>query len=277
MSIINIDGLNKNYGKVEAVKNLSIEIPKGKIVGFVGKNGAGKSTTIRAILSFIFPTKGQITVAGYDSVRDAKKIREKIAYAPSEAAFYENLTCRQVLKFAGKFAGATQQYIEELADYFELDLDKKVEELSLGNRKKVSLIQCFIKKSEIIILDEPTSGLDPLMQGKFFRQLIKEKEKGTTIFLSSHNLSEVERYCDNVAIIKDGELVDYFDMENITLRLKQVVTYTTIDGIEKSYEITGNINEVITELSKLNLTRLEIKGKTVEDEFIDYYKEVKNG
>ncbi len=276
MNPIIINNFSKNYGDVSAVKNLSLEVPKGEIVGFVGKNGAGKSTTIRGVLNFISPTQGSITVFGYDSVKESKKIREKVAYIPSEAVFYDNLTCRQVLKFAAKFTNATNENIQELADYFELDLDKKVEELSLGNRKKLSLIQGFIKKAELLILDEPTSGLDPLMQGKFFQYLLNEKAKGTTIFLSSHNLSEVEKYCDKVAIIKDGQLIDYFDMKNMIIKLKQIVTYTTVDGIEETFQVEGDINEVVRQLSKLNLAQLEIKGKSVEEEFLDYYTEAKN-
>ncbi len=273
MNILEIKDFSKNYGNFQAVKSLNLEIPEGKIVGFVGKNGAGKSTTIRSILNMINPTSGSISVFGLDSIKDTKKIKDSVSYIPSEASFYDDITCKQLFDFAKQFTDTSDEEIQNLAKYFELDLSKKITELSFGNRKKVTLIQGFLKNSKLMILDEPTNGLDPLMQNKFFELILKEKEKGKTIFLSSHNLSEVEKYCDKVAIIKEGVLVDYFDMKDIKIKHKQVVTYTTSDGKTESFEIEGNINELIVKLSKLDLVTLEIKAKTIEDEFIDYYKE----
>ncbi len=273
MSAIKIENFTKKYGDFTAVKELNLEIPTGTIVGFVGKNGAGKSTTLRSLLDMIHPTTGKMTILGLDSQTDTKEIKRKVSYVPSESAFYENVTVLQLLKFAIQFMESDVSRIEELAEYFELDLSKKIMELSLGNRKKVSLIQGFLKNSELIILDEPTSGLDPLMQNKFFEFLLREKKDGKTIFLSSHNLSEVERYCDKVAIIKDGELVDYFDMKDVKIKQRQVVTYQEKSGSEESFEVDGDINEVVARLHKMDLVSLEIRTKTVEDEFIEYYKE----
>ncbi len=272
MSVIEIKNLYKNYGNFTAVKNLSISIPKGKIVGFVGKNGAGKSTTIRCMLNMIHPSKGEISILGMNSEVSSKQIKEWVAYIPSEVTFYDNITCSQLLRFAVKFTDTSLEEVEQLAEYFELDLSKKVNELSLGNRKKVLLIQGLMKNSELIVLDEPTNGLDPLMQIKFFDLLLKEKEKGKTIFLSSHNLYEIEKYCDMVAIIKAGELVDYFDMTEVKINYKQQVSYTTVDGANESFELDGDINELVKKLAGMNLKSLEIKNKSVEDEFIGYYK-----
>ena len=273
MNAIEIIDFSKNYGNVQAVKNLNLNIEQGKIVGFVGKNGSGKSTTIRSIMNMIFQSSGTINVLGLDSIKDAKMLKEKIAYVPSEANFQNNITAYKLLKFCLQFANEDESKVRELAEYFELDLTKKISDLSLGNRKKVSLIQALMKDSEIIILDEPTGGLDPLIQHKFFQLILKEKEKGKTIFLSSHNLEEVEKYCDKVAIIKDGELVDYLDMALVSLDKHQTVSYETRDGKKVDFNLDKDINEVIKELVKLDLTYLEIKNKAVTDEFIHYYKE----
>lgn len=271
--VISIKNFSKSYGSFKAVKNLNLQINGGEVFGFVGKNGAGKSTTIRSIINLIHPTEGTIEVLGMDSVKMSKAINAKVSYVPSESVFYDNVTSMELFKFCLKFTNSDMDRVNELAEYFELDLNKKVSDLSLGNRKKVSLIQAFLKDSEIIILDEPTSGLDPLMQNKFFSLILKEKSKGKTIFLSSHNLSEVEKYCDRVAIIKDGELVDLFNMKDVKINHKQIVSYTTKDGQNFSYDLEEDINALIKKLSKLDLESLEIKSKTVEDEFIEYYKE----
>ncbi len=241
MNAINIKGFTKKYGDLTAVKCLDLSVSAGEIVGFVGKNGAGKSTTLRSMIDMLHVTEGSISILGLDSERDAKQIKSRVSYVPSESIFYENVTCEKLLRFAASFTDTPLEEISKLSEYFELDLTKKVMELSLGNRKKVSLIQGFLKNAELIVLDEPTSGLDPLMQNKFFELILQEKKKGKTIFLSSHNLSEIEKYCDKVAIIKGGELVDYFEMDEVKTRHKQVVTYTTVDGITESFEIEENI------------------------------------
>ncbi len=273
MSIIEIKDFSKSYGKYLAVDKLNLAIEKGEIVGFVGKNGAGKSTTIRCMMNVLFPTKGTITIDGMDSVRDAKKIRKVISYMPSEAEFSESITAFELFNFCSKFTKHGLDKALELARYFELDPHKKIGSLSLGNRKKVAIVHSLIKESKVILLDEPTSGLDPLMQEKFFDRIQKEKEKGTTIFLSSHNLSEIEKYCDKVAIIKDGKLVNFLNMANIQIERKKIVSYKTKTGEAKSYVYEGEINELIKELSELDIDMLEIKNSSVEDEFIKYYKE----
>ncbi len=200
MNIIKINNFVKKYGEFTAVSNFNLEITKGTIVGFVGKNGAGKSTTIRAIMNYIKPTEGKIIINNYDSQKDDKIIKKIISYIPSEAVFYDDIKCIDLLNFTIKFTSSTKKDVDRLVDYFELDTNKKITELSLGNKKKLSLIQGLLKDYEILILDEPTNGLDPLMQKKFFDLIKLEKEKGKTIFLSSHNLIEVEEYCDKLTI-----------------------------------------------------------------------------
>lgn len=273
MALIEIEHFSKYYDKFLAVDNIDISIEKGEIVGFVGKNGAGKSTTIRAMVNMIFPSNGRISIKGLDSVKDAKQIKSFLSYMPSDSAYYENVTGEELFRLCNNFSGESLERALELLSYFELDAKKKISELSLGNRKKVSIIQALLKNSEIIVMDEPTSGLDPLMQTKFFDLVLKEKEKGTTVFLSSHNLSEIEKYCDKVIIIKDGKIVDYLDMRNVKVKHAQMVSYTTASGETKSFEFSGEINELVAELAKLDLESLEIKTNTVEDEFIKYYKE----
>ncbi len=273
MNSIEIKNFSKSYKNILAVDAIDLSIQAGEIVGFVGKNGAGKSTTIRAMMNMIFPTEGTITVAGFDSVKEAKKIRQVASYMSGETAFQENITSRELFVFASKFAKEGVEKALELAHFFELDVDKKIAALSLGNRKKVSVIVSLLKHSDLIVLDEPTSGLDPLMQEKFFEMILKEKKRGATIFLSSHNLSEIEKYCDRVAIIKDGKIVDFLDMKNVQIQRKQSVTYKTKDGKEETFVSDGNINELVKRLAALDLISLEIKTNTVEDEFIKYYKE----
>lgn len=273
MSMIEIKDFSKLYGKFLAVDSLNLEIDEGEIVGFVGKNGAGKSTTIRCMMNILFPSKGSISIDGLDSKKDAKEIRRVISYMPSETEFSESITSYELFEFCSEFTKNGIEKAVELAKYFELDVHKKIGTLSLGNRKKVSIIQALIKDAKVIILDEPTSGLDPLMQEKFFTRILQERKNGTTIFLSSHNLGEVERYCDKVAIIKDGELVDYLNMKNVRVNRQKMISYTLKTGERKSYIFDENINDLVKELSKLDLTSLEIKNVSVEDEFIKYYKE----
>lgn len=273
MSILKIENLTKKYDDVLAVDNISFICEKGEIVGFVGKNGAGKSTTIRCIMNFIAPTSGQCKVNEYDSKKDAKKIREISSYMPSDSMFHSGVTAKDVFSLCLKFSSKSMEDVENLAKYFELDINKKINELSLGNRKKVSIIQALIKESELFILDEPTSGLDPLMQERFFELLLQEKRKGKTVFLSSHNLSEIEKYCDRVIIIKDGKIIDEIDMKNAEFSKTQIVTYTLKNGENISFETDESANDIICRLSKLDLKSVEIRSKTVEEEFIKYYKE----
>ncbi len=265
----------KKYGDFTAVDNINFDILKGEIVGFVGKNGAGKSTTIRALLNFIFPTSGSLEIDSLDSVLNAKEIKEKAGYMPSEANFY-NLTSKELFSFYCDFQKIEYSKAGELFNYFELDENKKISDLSLGNRKKVSIIQMLLSNKDVLILDEPTSGLDPYMQENFFNLLLEKRDNGATIFLSSHNLIEIEKYCDRVLIIKDGKIIDNIDLKNQTIKKTQIVYYKTKDGNEKTFKFDGDINDLIKDLSILNLETLEIKTSTALEDFIKYYKEDNN-
>ena len=277
LKAVSVDRLTKQYGKNLAVDSISFDVKKGEIVGFVGKNGAGKTTVIRAVLNMIFPTEGSITVNGLDAVKDSKKIKEFLGYTSSDSEFYGNFKVKELFKFCAGFANngvkSALERADELADYFELNLNKRIRELSLGNRKKVSIIQALMKRSEIIVLDEPTNGLDPLMQERFFKLIQKERDGGAAVFLSSHNLREIEKYCDRVIIIKDGRIVEFVDVKEVSKSLGQRVAYTLSNGESFQFNYNGSINELLLKLSKLDIEKLEISQRSIEEEFIKYYKD----
>ncbi len=273
MSKIKVSNFTKKYGKNTAVNKINFEVKQGEIVGFVGKNGAGKSTTIRALMNFISPTEGVCEIDGFDSIKNGKEIRRIASYMPSDAMFHQNTTGKDIFKLCLKFSDYGWQTAEELSTYFELDMTKKISELSLGNRKKVSIIQAMLKNSNVLILDEPTNGLDPLMQEKFFELIKKKNEAGATVFLSSHNLAEVEKYCDRAIIIKDGIIIEDINLKDSKLEKVYVVTYTNVNDEETKFEHRGSVNKLIKELSKIDIKHIEIRTKSVEEEFIKYYRE----
>lgn len=273
MNAVEVKGFSKNYGSIKAVKNISFTIEEGEIVGFVGKNGAGKTTTLRTITNMIFPTSGEINVYGMDCVKQSKEIKKILSYMPGDASFYEQFTARDIFNVCLKFSSSSFERAQELSEYFELDMDRKISGLSLGNRKKVSIIQAFLKDAKVYILDEPTNGLDPLMQEKFFALVKEKKENGCAVFLSSHNMSEVEKYCDRVIIIKDGEIIDTVSPETERKNRPLYVAYKTVDGSEMIFDFKGDVNELIDRLHKEKLTAVEIRPKTVKEEFIKYYND----
>ncbi len=273
--VLEILNFNKSYGKFSAVKNMNLTIEQGEIVGFVGKNGAGKSTTIRAITNMIFPTSGKIEVFGLDSIKNAIEIKKRMSYIPSDSAFYGNVNSRELFNLCLKFCDSTMEEVDKLATEFELDLDKKISSLSFGNKKKVSLIQGLLKKADLYILDEPTNGLDPLIQEMFFNKLKKERQRGATIFLSSHNLSEIEKHCDKVVVIKDGVIVDIIKSDTVLKEKKHIVRYQIngCDIIEKEIE-NNNFNNLIKELSALDIIDLSIRQTSIEEDFMKFYESV---
>ncbi len=273
MNTIVIKSMTKYYGKNKGIKEVNLEVKEGEIFGFVGKNGAGKTTTIRSLLNMIIPNSGEASICGLDCLHQTKEIKRITAYLPGEVEYYPGMKVIDLLNYALSFCEEKDhEYVNKLCEYFELDKNRKISELSLGNRKKIGVIQALLKKPKVIILDEPTSGLDPLMQKKVFEVLLEEKKKGTTIFLSSHNLQEIEKYCDRVAIIKDGEIVEIIEMNGIKREKKLLVQYITSDEKEYKYIYTGNVNDLISELSKKELLSLEIKYQSIEEEFQKFYK-----
>lgn len=288
MKVLEIKNLTKYYGKVLGVKNLSLSLEEGEVFGFIGPNGAGKSTTIRSIMNFINKTKGKVFVFGKEFLKDDISIKEKIGYLPSEIHLYEDLTVKEMLDYHESFyKGNVHKRRKELVKRLMLDESKKIEDLSLGNSKKLGIILAFMHSPKLLILDEPTSGLDPIMQQIFYELLKEEKEKGTTIFYSTHILSEVSKLCDRVGIIKDGTLLKVEMIEELQNRNLNYVTIESkdIDSIIKDLKIkeekNGNIvrfknqlssNELLKILSKYDIYKLLIEEPTLEDVFLHYYK-----
>jgi ABC-2 type transport system ATP-binding protein len=290
MKVVDIKNLTKTYKKNRGIKNLTFSIEEGEIFGFIGPNGAGKSTTIRTLLNFIYPTSGSATIFGKDIIKDSKEIRQNVGYLPSEVHYYDDMKVADLLKYsAGFYKKFNSKRMTELAERLDLDLNRKIEDLSFGNRKKVGIIQALLHEPKLLILDEPTGGLDPLMQNTFFELLAEEREKGTTIFFSSHILSEVQKMCDRVAIIKEGELVKVETIENLTKKNLKYITITFeqsepidfhLEGVVKKEvkgnEITllysGDIKALLDKLNTLPVQDLLIGEPTLEEVFMHYYE-----
>jgi ABC-2 type transport system ATP-binding protein len=291
MNVIEIKNLTKMYGKARGIEDVSFNVEEGEIFGFIGPNGAGKSTTIRTLLSLIYPTSGSATIFGKDIITAAPEIKKDIGYLPSEVFYYDNMKVIDLLKYSASFykTDCTQR-IKELAEIMELDLTKKIDDLSLGNKKKVGIVQGLLHEPKLIILDEPTSGLDPLMQQKFFDLLEQENKKGATILFSSHILSEVQRLCDRVAIIKDGRIVTVEKIstlkENTYKKFKietssQVdiaifkvdgVNQLEIDGNTISFLFKGNINSIMKRIAEIEIVNLWVEEPDLEEIFMHYYE-----
>ena len=208
MNAIETNKLTKSYGKSRGINDLMLTVEEGDFFGFIGPNGAGKSTTIRTLLGLIKPTGGSAKVLGFDILTEKDKILKEVGYLPSEINFYSGMKVKDVIKYSADLRKAKcKDKAVELAERLGLDMSRKVDELSLGNRKKVGIVCAVQHSPKLLILDEPTSGLDPLMQREFFNILTEENERGATIFFSSHILSEVQNYCRTAAFIKDGKII----------------------------------------------------------------------
>lgn len=287
--ILEIQNLTKYYGKIRGVENLTLKLEEGEIFGFIGPNGAGKSTTIRSIMNLINKSSGKVFIENKEFNKDCIDIKEKIGYLPSEIYFYDDLTVKQMLDYHESFYKKDIHNRRiELVNKLQLDEKKKIEDLSLGNLKKLGIILAFMHEPKILILDEPTSGLDPIMQNIFYDLLKEEKAKGHTIFYSTHVLSEVSKICDRVGIIKEGQLIKIEKIEDLFSNSLTVVTVTSnqVSDIEKDLNIDiiskdentiqfGNSlshDELIKKLSQYKIDRILIEEATLEDMFLHYYK-----
>lgn len=208
MAMIEVHGLTKRYGfgKVRGIEDMNFSVEEGEIFGFVGKNGAGKSTTIRILMNLISADRGTARIDGLNCRTRSRAIKKFTGYMPSEVQLYPEATSRELLDYACRLRGVKKGSWHDMAEYYELDTRKRFRELSMGNRRKLSIILAMMTKPRLLILDEPTGGLDPLMQERFFQALLQARSEGATIFFSGHNLAEVQKYCDRVAIVKDGTI-----------------------------------------------------------------------
>jgi ABC-2 type transport system ATP-binding protein len=291
MNVIEINNLTKTYGKSRGITDISFHVEQGEIFGFIGPNGAGKSTTIRTLLSLIYPTSGSATIFGKDCIQFAPEIKKDIGYLPSEVFYYDNMKVKELLKYSASFYKKDcSKRIKELATIMDLDLNKKIDDLSLGNKKKVGIVQGLLHEPKLIILDEPTSGLDPLMQQKFFELLEEENQKGATILFSSHILSEVQRLCNRVAIIKEGKIVtvekistlqeNNYKKFKVETKSALAPEYFKIIGVNNlqakgnviSFLFKGNINTVLKKIAEIEVVNLWIEEPDLEEIFMHYYE-----
>lgn len=290
MKVIETTNLTKYYGKSRGIIDVNLEVNEGEIFGFIGPNGAGKSTAIRTLLNLIFPTSGKAEILGMDCIKDSKEIRREIGYLPSEVNYYDDMKAKDLLEYSGKFYGGDyRDRISKLAKALDLDLNRSIEDLSFGNKKKVAIVQALLHRPKLLILDEPTGGLDPLMQNTFFELLHEENKRGVTIFFSSHILSEVQKMCHRVAIIKEGKILKVEDIEelrknkfkNIKIEFKgNEDVDINIKGIinkEKKGKIVkflynGKTNNLFSSLMEMDIQDINIEEPSLEEIFMHYYK-----
>ena len=268
--------MTKYYGKIKGIENVSISLSEGEIFGFIGPNGAGKSTTIRSIMNLINKTSGKVLIEGKEFDKNDVQIKEMIGYLPSEIYLYDDLTVREMLDYHEKFfKKAIHKRRNDLVKVLQLDESKKIEDLSLGNLKKLGIVLAFMHEPKILILDEPTSGLDPIMQNVFYDLLKDEKRKGTTVFYSTHILSEVSKICDRVGIIKNGQLVQIEKTDELLKKSLTFVTVTSRDSEKIVKDLDGSVvfeegntikfscrladDELIKTLSKYTIDRILIE------------------
>ncbi|MBQ9903019.1 MAG: ABC transporter ATP-binding protein [Clostridia bacterium] len=282
---IQIENLTKTYGKNRGIDDVSFEVEKGEIFGFLGPNGAGKSTTIRCLLGLIRPTGGSAAILGSDIVKGHRDIMKRIGYMPSETQFYPSMKVSEVIQFAADVRGVDcREESAKLCQRLKVDTNKRIEELSLGNRKKVGIVCAMQHKPELFIFDEPTSGLDPLIQAEFFELVREYNEQGATCFLSSHVLSEIRKYCRKAAIIREGKLIACDTIENLAhtgakFIRAEGVSDLALEGMSKvnktgsgmEFVYSGSMNLLLKALSEKDVKDLSIEEPSLEDVFMQYY------
>lgn len=295
MEAIKTMNLTKYYGKSRGVVKLNLSVEEGEVFGFIGPNGAGKSTTIRMLLGLISPTSGRGRIFGKYIGREKKEILKDIGYLPSEALFYPGIKVRDVLKLSADLRRMNcREEAKRLCERLQLDLSRKVDELSFGNRKKVGIVCAFQSRPRLLILDEPTGGLDPLMQRAFFEIVRERNRDGATVFLSSHVLSEIQHNCTRAAIIREGKLIACDSVDALARNNARRVTVHGrvdlggLDGVrdvrEKadgdgavSFLYSGEMNRLLQTLSAGHVTDLSVSEPDLEEIFMHYYEGTENG
>ncbi len=286
---IRTEGLTKRYGSAAVLNDLNLEVPVGEVLGYLGPNGAGKTTTIRLLLGLIHPSAGSSTIFGLDSQRQAVEAHRRLAYVPGEANLWPSLTGAETLHLLGQVQGQVDvPYRDELIERFDLDPNKKVRAYSKGNRQKLILIAGLMSRPDLLLLDEPTSGLDPLMEQAFRHSVFEAKERGQTVFLSSHILSEVEALCDRVGILRNGVLVDMgtlaemrhlsslsieatFDGSVPDLARVPGVSAVTVDGRVVRCQVLGAVEPLLKVLANSGVHELLSREPSLEELFLAHY------
>ena len=281
--------LTKYYGKSRGIIDVDLRVEQGEIFGFIGPNGAGKSTTIRTLLTLIHKTSGEARVFGLDCEQDREKILAQVGYLPGEVFYYDHMRAGDLLRYSASFyQGDFSKRIRALSEVMELDLNQKIEDMSLGNKKKVGIVQGLLHSPKLIILDEPTSGLDPLIQKKFFDLIRRENENGATVLFSSHILTEVQKICDRAAIIREGRIVTVENIAQLRANAYKKVEFTTQEElvevslpgmaqVEKenshiSFLYKGNLNELLSMIGQYKLENVNISEPGLEEIFLHYYE-----
>jgi len=290
--IIKTENLTKTFGPIRAVDNLSLEVKEGEVFGFLGPNGAGKTTTIRLLLDFIRPDSGHASIFGLDCQKQGLEIKKDIGYLAGDVRLYDEYSGEYLTKFLASLNGGFhKEWVNELTRRFEIDMSRKVSDLSKGNKQKIGVLQALANKPKLLILDEPTSGLDPLMQIEFYKLMKELKKQGTTIFMSSHVLSEVEKVCDRVGILKKGKLIALKNIEELQREKARVVNIyfkenynpddfklegVDIQEADKDHIhliLRGEIDPLIKAMTKYHLRDVSFVEPDLEEVFLKYYEQ----
>lgn len=275
-NVIEIKNLTKNYGKNRGISNVSFSIKEGEIFGFLGPNGAGKSTTIRSMLGLIQFESGSIRILGKDIKKNQQEILSEIGYMPSEAMFYPNMKVKEIIQMAAAVRKKDcSEEARKLCERLQVDVNKKIKELSLGNRKKVSIVCAMQHRPKLFIFDEPTSGLDPLMQTEFFKLIQEYVEEGATCMLSTHVLSEIKSYCKRAAIMKEGKLQCVDEVANLTKTSAKRI-HIIRDGQEEDFIFDGNLNELLKKLSGYDIADILIEEPSLDEILMHFYDSEKS-
>jgi ABC-2 type transport system ATP-binding protein len=289
--VIVIDTLHKSYGKVQAVKGISMRVEQGEIFGFLGPNGAGKTTTIRCMLDVIRPTSGTLRVLGLDTQRDKMELHQRIGYLPGDVRLPGQMTGKQVIDYFSRLQGLKPVLLNDLVARFDVEMKRPLKGYSKGMRQKIGVVLAFMCDPEVLILDEPTSGLDPLLQRTFNEFLLQEQARGKTIFMSSHIMSDVEKVCQRVAVIRQGEIVTIEEVEKLRQKAGQRVTVEFGDAVSADevarmpgvsmvtshnhayhFNVSGSMDALIKALSRHEVLRLQAEEAPLEEVFLKFYE-----
>jgi ABC-2 type transport system ATP-binding protein len=288
---IEIEGLQKTYGKVQAVKGISLRIERGEIFGFLGPNGSGKTTTIRCMLDVIRPTAGTICVLGLDAQRDTMELHRRIGYLPGDVRLPGNMTGKQIINYFSRLQGLEPVLLDDLVARFDVEMKRQLKSYSKGMRQKIGIVLAFMCDPEILLLDEPTSGLDPLLQRTFNEFLLDEQKRGKTVFMSSHIMSDVEKVCQRVAVIRQGEIVTVEEVEKLRQKAGQRVVVEFGDPVNADelshipgvsnvtshdhayhFNVGGSMDALIKALSRHEVVRLQAEEAPLEEVFLQFYE-----